>query len=395
MKQKEEKSKFLVQIEANLSWLGKGGAGYNQTNQTGTTSQFSSTNLSCKGGCESTFSYQDPTLWKNSLSDPMRWKITNVTKIIHIEEFLCEELIKSFEFPTSLKKKVSEKIFGTTELEIDPLMLQFNFEEGCYYTSLLSQLTKRAKVPFQLEKTPELESIWTISRTELKIHASKDEEYKNFPCNEDKLLHPSYCLEQSEIPRVCLIGDEGVGKTTLSNVICGEELFSRSFTRIGRVQQILTKWEGKGNSIYIVDFDKYSGVSDEIHIKELAELKGFSDINLFILVLDSKSRIDRYAQEMLKVFKQILGEKVFEHVCVVFTRWDYDARSLRYRKKFNITEEEREREVKQYLKDKIQINTDKYPIKCFFIDSISFVHTENDDDEKALARLREEFDKLK
>ena len=71
---------------------------------------------------------------------------------------------------------------------------------------------------------------------------------------------------------------------------------------------------------------------------------------------------------MLRLFKDMFGEKFFENTAFLFTRWSYAKRDIRARIQANDTEDEKKKQFNEHLKSK-GIYAAKQPLRCFFIDN--------------------------
>lgn len=56
------------------------------------------------------------------------------------------------------------------------------------------------------------------------------------------------------------------------------------------------------------------------------------EINLFLLVFNGQHpRFDETMQELLKIFRSIFGEDIWNTVALVFTGWEGDSKSIKQR----------------------------------------------------------------
>jgi len=229
------------------------------------------------------------------------------------------------------------------------------------------------------------------------------EESKVDPNNQsNKSQNPEVPIEFSEKRRVCVLGLTGAGKSTLCNALSGNiNLFTESTgfeSCTYAVKQETVKWFDKEELFHLVDTCGFgdSKENEDQQIKDLvALLRNLIYVNKFLIVLNSQTpRLDSQVQDMLKAFKDIFGDEVCKNISIVFTRWDYDQRSLRERKAKTISEDARTREINNLIKTKIGFDTEKYPMECFFVDSVSIMDAENDDEE-CKKSLDKEFRRLK
>lgn len=87
---------------------------------------------------------------------------------------------------------------------------------------------------------------------------------------------------------------------------------------------------------------------------------------MFCFVMGPDLRIDNGTRLLMKLFKDCFGD-IEKNMCVIFTRWGDDTKSIKNRKKQGVTEESRTKDVREQVLTSCGFkNTERIPI--FFTD---------------------------
>lgn len=153
--------------------------------------------------------------------------------------------------------------------------------------------------------------------------------------------------EDTDHPVLCLIGEAGVGKSSLAALISGHLVRDEhgdkqsSVFPVSNHSQPCTrfavptwcKWLGKGDDFQLIDTPGLGAGSDDKQIEDLVRLlKQLRFVSCFVLVFNAEQvRLTEQHRRMVQLFHDAFGQGFFGHLAVVFTHWPSDRKSIRRR----------------------------------------------------------------
>jgi len=197
-------------------------------------------------------------------------------------------------------------------------------------------------------------------------------------------------------PRIVIMGQSGVGKSSLSNVLAGcepsneeEECFfpvcsgTDSCTNETSIASapFLGKW---GNESYgevtLVDtpgFGDSSGDDTPLLTNMIEVLKNeLGDANLILICQTGNGRFNPSTIAMLLELESMFGrERLWENVMLEVTKWAFDAKSIADRERQGITEEKTCQDINDHI---MEIAHLQYPLGCIFLDSYATYYPDDE-----------------
>merc|ERR1711962_1951648 len=197
------------------------------------------------------------------------------------------------------------------------------------------------------------------------------------------LFLPTLGLEDVlPLPRVVIMGQTGVGKSTLANVLLGESPDCKNCTfPVCDDHNSCTKetsygtgpWKGSGVVFTVVDTPGF-GDSDNEDTELIDEMMGalhttIKGANGIILLLNGEDeRFDASLQQMMREMQALFGEAFWLNTVIGVSHWAYDANSIAKRNFTNKTEDNFMAEWNQLLRGKFHIEEQ---LEGVFIDAWS------------------------
>jgi len=159
-------------------------------------------------------------------------------------------------------------------------------------------------------------------------------------------------------PRIVIIGQTGVGKSSLANVLLGRDpqhngtghvhgCFKSSWDN-GKVTTTKTcydkgKWLGDQNQteVTIIDTPGF-GDGNEEETSTINNLVDFLKneirfVHVFVIAVNGQEtpRFTRAMQSMLSLFTMIFGDEFWNHTAIEITRWDFDEYDAAWRNRMD------------------------------------------------------------
>jgi len=197
-------------------------------------------------------------------------------------------------------------------------------------------------------------------------------------------------------PRIVIMGQSGVGKSSIGNVLAGcepsneeEECFfpvcsgtdsCTSETSIASAEY-LGKW---GNETYadvtLVDtpgFGDSSGDDTPLLANMIEVLKNtLGNANLLLLCQEGGNRFSPSTITMLLELESMFGrERLWDNVMIEVTKWAYDTKSIADRERQGITEEKTCQDINDHIMEVAHLT---FPLTCIFLDSYATYYPEDD-----------------
>merc|ERR1711962_1834724 len=197
------------------------------------------------------------------------------------------------------------------------------------------------------------------------------------------LFLPTLGLEDVlPLPRVVIMGQTGVGKSTLANVLLGESPDCKNCTfPVCDDHNSCTKetsygtgpWKGSGVVFTVVDTPGF-GDSDNEDTELIDEMMGalhttIKEANGIMLLLNGEEeRFDASLQQMMREMQALFGEAFWLNTVIGVSHWAYDAQNIAKRNFTNKTEDNFMAEWNQLLRGKFHTEQD---LEGVFIDAWS------------------------
>jgi GTP-binding protein EngB required for normal cell division len=176
-------------------------------------------------------------------------------------------------------------------------------------------------------------------------------------------------LRLKDIYNICVLGNTGVGKSALLNMLAGDtkafKISSSYNSQTQITQSEIYNFMGNANQIQLRLIDT-QGLTDTggdrvdmIHIKNMVDkIKELDEIDLFLLCLDGQNpRFTPYIKETVNLFINIFPDFLY-HTVLIFNKWN-----TAHLDQFRIVYQ-----TQYQTKFKKEFNFDK-SIPCYFIDS--------------------------
>lgn len=137
--------------------------------------------------------------------------------------------------------------------------------------------------------------------------------------------------------RFVALGLTGVGKSSLLNAGIGRKAFLESEgieSETATTQSALGKWRKTDTSVEVIDTPGLAdtGGNDEKNMRGMVNFlkQSSKGVHCFLLCFNgaSQTRLDKNMQDLLTILQELLSEKFWENVVLVYTHCDESARSV-------------------------------------------------------------------
>ena len=183
-------------------------------------------------------------------------------------------------------------------------------------------------------------------------------------------------------PRIVILGQTGVGKSTLANVLLGQPFDCKNCTFpvcdnmdscTKNTKYATGSWLGQGMNFTVVDTPGFgdSDQDDDVLIDEMmTTLKNAvkSANTLMLLIKGDQTRFNSALQQMLREMEALFGRMFWNNVIIGVSFWPCDKASVANREHHGITEAKFIREWNKQLAEKFRINPS---VQGVFIDAMS------------------------
>jgi len=114
------------------------------------------------------------------------------------------------------------------------------------------------------------------------------------------------------------------------------------------------------------------------------EIKKLGSIKLLLLTVNGQEpRFDLGTKLLIKTFEQSFGDRIWDHLSVVYTRWGFSDADKRKRKMQKLTEDARRAEVITWLNSEYP-NSKGKSIEVYFTDTFEINNDRTDETSIAL-----------
>jgi len=179
-----------------------------------------------------------------------------------------------------------------------------------------------------------------------------------------------------------ILGQTGTGKSTLANVLIGEEPNCKSCTFpicnglnscTKETKYAIGMWLGQGAQFTVVDTPGFgdSDQDDNGLIDEMTDVlkNTIKEANALVLLINSEQqRFNSALQQMMREMEALFGPSFWKNIIMGVSHWAYDANSIAKRNYTGMTEEKFLKEWNDQVKAKFHINM---TLPGVFIDSFS------------------------
>ncbi len=184
----------------------------------------------------------------------------------------------------------------------------------------------------------------------------------------------------TKLKSICVLGVTGHGKSSLGNVICGENVFEanaalKSVTE--KVQGMVTTWRDISTHVPLICIDTPgfgdSEGRDSEHVEDIvSSLKTIGFVHTFIITWNClENRFNEQLDSTIRLLSQIFSTDFFRNVLVCFTKFAHDKRSIGLRKKGkNLEKPELIDQMQKEFKNRFGCNLDPTTQFCFIDNSV-------------------------
>jgi len=198
-------------------------------------------------------------------------------------------------------------------------------------------------------------------------------------------------------PRLVIIGQTGAGKSTLANVLLGEDPDCKNCTFAvcdshnsctKHTNYAVGKWLGVGPQFTVVDTPGFADSDDE-DTELIDEMMGtlhtvIKGANALVLLLNGEDeRFDSSFQQMLREMQALFGEEFWLNTIIGVSHWAYDSHSVASRNRTGDTEEKYMADMNAMLKEKFHIEDELMGV---FIDAFAKYEPDDQDQQDAFER---------
>jgi len=183
-------------------------------------------------------------------------------------------------------------------------------------------------------------------------------------------------------PRFVVLGQQGVGKSSISNALLG---FDNTATKKQRAQSPFEighglgsktrhttfstgQWLGNGAVVTVVDTPGFEGAKDAEFVEELTTVLGdeIPEIDSFLIIFRYQDRFTSSFVRTLNMISKMFGD-IWPNVAVVINFWDAGVSSMQKRARQNVTEDTYRKDIQEAFKSQIgELNHD---VPVFFLDA--------------------------